>query len=206
MDRNKAFDDLVTLRKSLAETYSDAEKIYNMNRNLQEAEKLLRRAVKLDPKNTEYLMRLGLMFQSSNRLQDALQMFQKVTETDPNNTISHMNTGTILVQLNKFSDAEEVFQKTIKLDPNFFGGYRELAQLYLKTETKLPEALKLAKTAVELEESAANYFILSWAYDRNGDVANALSALKRATELDPANMKYRQTFELIQKRGSSGDS
>lgn len=206
MDRNKAFDDLVTIRKSLAETYSDAEYIYYKKGYLQEAEKLLQRAVKLDPNNTEYLMRLGFLYQSSNRLQDALQTYQKANQIDPDNTISHMNTGTILVQLKQFADAEKVFQKIITSDPNFFGGYRELAQLYLKTGTKLPEALKLAKTAVELEETAPNYFILSWAYDRNGDVANALSALKRATELDPANQKYRQMYELIQKRDSSGDS
>jgi len=111
-----------------------------------------------------------------------------------------------LVQLNQFTDAEKVFQKIIASDPNFFGGYRELAQLYLRTETKLPEALKLAKTAVELEETAPNYFILSWAYDRNGDVANSLLALKRAAELDPDNLKYRQMYEQIQKRDSRGDS
>jgi tetratricopeptide (TPR) repeat protein len=206
MDRNKAFDDLVTVRKNLAETYSDAESIYHKEGFLKEAEKLLQRAVKLDPNSTEYLMRLGFLYQSNNRLEDALQVYKKASDIDPDNTISQMNTGTILVQLNQFADAEKVFQKIIASNPNFFGGYRELAQLYLKTGTKLPEALKLAKTAVELEETAPNYFILSWAYDKNGDIANALSALKKATELDPANLTYRQMYELIQKRNSRGDS
>ncbi len=206
MDRNKAFDDLVTIRKSLAETYSDAEYIYRKEGYLKETEKLLQRAIKLDPYSTEYLMRLGLLYQRSNRLQDALQVYQKANEIEPDNTISHMNTGTILVQLKQFPEAEKVFQKIIASDPNFFGGYRELAQLYLKTGTKLPDALKLAKTAIELEETAPNYFILSWAYDKNGDVANARSALKRAIELDPTNQKYRQMYELIQKRDSRGDS
>jgi superkiller protein 3 len=205
MDRNKAFDDLVTIRKSLAETYSDAEIIYYNKGNLQEAEKLLRRAVTLDPNNTEYLMKLGLLFQSSNRLQDALQMYEKAGEIEPDNIISHLNTGVVLVQLKQFADAEKVFQKVITLAPEFSGGYREFAYLYLKTGTKLPEAMKLAKTAVELEETAANYFILSWAYDKNGDVANAISALKRATELEPGNPKYQRMYEQIQKRNSRGD-
>ncbi len=66
--------------------------------------------------------------------------------------------------------------------------------------------MKLAKMAVALEEIAVNYFILSWAYDRNGDVAGARSALKRATELEPGNLEYRRMYELIQKRDSRSDS
>jgi tetratricopeptide (TPR) repeat protein len=206
MDRNKAFDDLVTIRKSLAETYSDAEYIYTKNGYLQQAEKLLQRAITLDPNNTEYLMKLGSLFQSGNRLQDALRIYGKVNQIEPDNIVSRLNTGVISMQLKHFSNAEKAFKKVITLAPKFSDGYRELAQLYLKTETKLPEALRLAKTAVKLGETAPNYFILSWAYDKNGDVANALLALKRAAELDPDNLKYRQMYEQIQKRGSSGDS
>ena len=206
MDRNKAFDDLVTIRKSLAETYSDAEKIYTRKGNVQEAEKFLRRAITLDSNNTEYLMKLGLLYQSNNLLQDALEMYVKVREIEPDHIASHMNTGVISVQLNQFANAEKVFQKVITIAPKFTGGYRELAHLYLRTGTKFPEALKLAKTAIELEETAAHYFILSWAYDKNGDVPNAISALKRAVELEPENPTYRRTYEQIQKRNSRSDS
>jgi superkiller protein 3 len=206
MDRNKAFDDIVTIRKMLAETYNDAEQIYEKHGNHQEAEKLLTRAIILDPNNTKYLMKLGSLFQSGSRLPDALKIYEKIAEIDPNNMISHLNIGVISMQLKQFDTAEKVFKKVITLAPKFSGGYRELAQLYLKTGTKYPEALKLSQTAAELEETAANYFILSWAYDRNGDVSNAISALKRAVELEPENLKYRRMYEQIQKRNSSGDS
>ena len=66
--------------------------------------------------------------------------------------------------------------------------------------------MKLAEKAVALEEIAANYFILSWAYDRNGNVDGARLALKRATELDPDNLEYKRMYELIQKRNARGDS
>ncbi len=200
MDRNKAFDDLVTIRKGLAETYRDAEQLYWKKGNLQKAEELLERAVTLDPKNTEYLMKLGELFQNRNRLPDALQMYEKVREMEPDNMINHMNIGVLSMQLKQFAIAEKAFQTAITLAPKFSGGYRELAQLYLKTGRKFPEAMKLAKKAAALEEIAANYFILSWAYDKNGDVAGARSALKRATELDPGNLEYQRMYELIQKR------
>jgi len=206
MDRNKAFDDVVLIRKMLAETYSDAEHIYYEKGNFQEAEKLLQRAITLDPNNTEYLMKLGSLFQSSNRLPDALRIYGKVSQIEPDNIVSRLNTGVISMQLKQFNNAEKVFKKVITLAPKFPGGYRELAHLYLITGTNLSEAMKLAKTAVVLEETADNYFILSWAYDKNGDVANAVSALKRAAELEPGNLQYQRMYEQIQKRDSRGDS
>jgi tetratricopeptide (TPR) repeat protein len=190
----------------LAEIYNDAEHIYYEKGNLQEAEKLLQRAVTLDPNNTEYLMKLGSLFQSSSRLPDALQIYGKVSQIEPDNIISRWNTGVILMQLKQFNNAENIFKKVITLNPKFSGGYRELAHLHLITGTNLSEAMKLAKKAVALEEIADNYFILSWAYDKNGDVASAVSALKRASELDPGNIQYQRMYEQIQKRNSRGDS
>jgi tetratricopeptide (TPR) repeat protein len=206
MDRNKAFDDILTIRKTLAETYGDVEQVYRKEGNLQEAEILLERALILDPDNTGCLMKLGSIFQSSNRLPDALRIYEKIVEIEPDNVLSHLNIGVILVQLKRFADAERVFKKVIDLSPEYSGGYRELAHLYLITGTKFPEAVELAKKAVALEEIAANYFILSWACDRNGDVAGARSAMKRATELEPGNLQYRRMYELIQKRDSRDDS
>lgn len=206
MDRNRAFDDIVTIKKMLAETYNDAKQIYEKHGNHQEAENLLTRAIILDPNNTKYLMKLGSLFQSGGRLPDALKTYEKIAEIEPNNIISHINIGVISVQLKQFDTAEKVFKKVIALSPGFSAGYRELAQLYLKTGTKYPEALRLSQTAVELEETAANYFTLSWAYDRNGDIANAITALKRAVELEPENPKYRQMYEQIQKRSPGGGS
>ncbi|MHC4085296.1 MAG: tetratricopeptide repeat protein [Planctomycetota bacterium] len=206
MDRNKAFDDVVLMRKMLAEIYSDAENIYYEKGNLQEAEKLLQRAVTLDPNNTEYQLKLGSLFQGSDRFSDALQIYGKVSQIEPGNIISRWNTGVILMQLKQFNNAENVFKKVITLDPKFSGGYRELAHLYLITGTDLSEAMKLAKKAVAMEEIADNYFILGWAYDKNGNVAGAVSALKRAAELDPGNIQYQRMYEQIQKRNSRDDS
>ncbi|MHC4557235.1 MAG: tetratricopeptide repeat protein [Planctomycetota bacterium] len=206
MDRNKALDNPVTIKKDLAETYSNAGQLYRKKGDLQKAEELLVRAITLSPQNTEYLMKLASLFQRRNRLPDALQMYEKVRKMDPDNMINHMNIGVLSMQLKKFTDAEKAFQTAITLAPGFSSGYRELAQLYLKTGTRFSEAMKLAEKAVALEEIAANYFILSWAYDRNGDVTGARLALKRATELDPDNLEYQRMYKLIQKRNSRGDS
>jgi len=70
----------------------------------------------------------------------------------------------------------------------------------LKTGEKLPQARQLAEKAVALDAIATNYFVLSWACDTNGDIANALPAIKRALELDPGNQQYLRLYKQIQQR------
>jgi cytochrome c-type biogenesis protein CcmH/NrfG len=74
--------------------------------------------------------------------------------------------------------------------------------LYLRRRLKLPEARQLAEKAVALEPTALNYFVLSRAYDQNGDPGRAVSALQKAVELEPANSSYRQTYERLRARES----
>jgi tetratricopeptide (TPR) repeat protein len=154
----------------------------------------------LDPNNTVYLMELASLYQTSKRFSDALATHKRISEIEPNNPVCHLNIGIFSARLKQFADAEAAFAKVITLAPQSAAGYRSLAQLYLKTGTKLVRARELAEKAVSLERTAANYFVLSCACDRNADTANALSAIKKALELDPDNPLYQRLYELIQKR------
>ena len=199
-DRNDAFDDLVNMRKNAAQTYMHAEQMYRTKADFQTAEKLLKRATALDPENLTCLMRLAALYHSSNRMQEALALYNKAVEIEPKDPSCHWNIGIISVRLKHVAEAEEAFSRVIELAPQQAPGYRSLAQLYLEHNKKFPEARKLAEKAVELEMSASNYFVLAWARDKNGDKSGALSAIKRAVELDPNNPRYRRVYELLQKR------
>jgi len=201
-DRNDAYNDLIDMRQGAAETYMHAAKMYQGRGDSQKCEELLQRATALDPNNTMYLMELASLYGASNRLSNALAMHKKISELEPNNPVCYLNIGVFSARLKQFVDAEPAFTKVIVLAPESSIGYRFLAQLYLETGTKLPQARDLAQKAVALEPIAANYFVLSWACDTNSDIDSALSAIKKALELDPVNPRYRQMYELIQKRSS----
>lgn len=164
------------------------------------AEQLLKRAATLDPTNTACLMTLASLHRVNKQIAEALQIYKRISEIEPKNPTSYLNIGVFSAQLKRFADAEEAFHKAIRLAPESSSAYRELAQLYLKMSTKFLEAKLLAEKAVALEPIAANYFVLSWACDKNEDTANALSAMKRAIELDPGNPRYKRMYELIQNR------
>ena len=199
-DRNNAFDDLIKMRQGAAETFMRAGQIYGTRKDVKKVEQLLNRAVALDPNNTECLNRLAYLHVTTNRIPEALRLYRKIGEMDPKDSFCHLNIGLLSARMKQFADAEKAFLKVIELAPNVSNGYRELAQLYLTTGSKRPQARTLAEKAVALEPVAVNYFVLSWACDVNGDSESGLTAITRAVQLDPNNMRYKKVYEHIKNK------
>jgi tetratricopeptide (TPR) repeat protein len=131
---------------------------------------------------------------------DALKLYEKISEIYPQNLLCYLNIGILYTRLQKIDYAEKAFLKAIEVSPTNSIGYRELAQLYLRAETKLTEARELAEKAVALEAIAINYFVLSWASDKNGDLLNGLKAIEKALKLEPDNPRYKKVYEYIKKK------
>jgi Flp pilus assembly protein TadD len=191
---------LTALRRGIAKTYLEAERIYRMSGDAKRVEELLIRASQLEPTNTKCMERLASLYRSTNRVPAALSQFEKMRSIQPNNPFCYLNIGILSTQLNRFGDAEKAFLKAIELAPKRSVGYRYLARLYLRANSRLAEAKKLAEKATVLETTAENYFILSWACDMNGDSASALAAIEKAMRLEPNNLRYRNAYERLKGR------
>jgi superkiller protein 3 len=199
-DRNKSVVDLIDMQKGAAETYLIAGQTYQAGGNFQKAEELLKRATILDPNNTLCLGKLASLYITIDRITDAIPLYSKISEIDPNDPICHLNIGMLSIRLKQLGNAEKAFQKAIEVAPKSSGGYRELAQLYLRAGTGYSQARALAEKAVTVEPTALNYFVLSWALDMNGETENALEAIEKAIQLEPTNTKYRNVYEHIKSK------
>jgi len=191
------FADLASLKRGVARTYLEAERLYRAKGDIQETERLLLRASELEPANTQCRERLASLYYMYSRFPEALYQFEKISQIDPNDPFCYLNIGQVSSRLKLMDKAEKAYRKVIELSPQQSAGYRELARLYLRTNKKLPEARKLAEKAVTLEKLAENYYVFAWAAGVNGDSASALQAIGQAMELEPANLKYRQIYERI---------
>ncbi len=199
-NQNEAADDLIDMQKGAAETYLLAGQMYQAGGNIQKAEELYKKAATLNPENIQCLEKLASLYIARNRITDAIPLYERISELDPNDPICHLNIGKLSMRLKKLENAEKAFRKAIEVAPDSSGGYRELAQLYLRAGRGYPEARELAEKAIALEPSALNYFVLCWALDMNGDSENAIKAIERAMQLEPANMRYRNVYEHIKSR------
>jgi tetratricopeptide (TPR) repeat protein len=207
-DRNDAYNDLINVKNGAVKTYIAAAQIYaeqarqssDRQKKLQEAEGLFKKAATIDPNSTEPLMQLAQLYRATARVSEALEMYKKIAVIEPKNPVSFLNMGLLYGQTKQITEAQDCFVKVIKLAPESSDGFRELAQLYLRGGMRLQDARKLAEKAVELEPIAINYMVLSRACDKNGDIAGAISAIKKAVDLEPNIQLYRQIYEALQKR------
>jgi tetratricopeptide (TPR) repeat protein len=193
-------DDLETVRRRVFEVHLGAGRAYHDAGKLPAAEEHWRRAAALAPKDTACRLELAGLYQRAGRDEEALQIYEQLRELDPASADYQLNAGVAAARLRRFETAEAAFRKAVALGPRQADAYRALATLYLKTMRNLGEARKLAETAVELQPSAANYFLLSEACDKNGDREKALATLERATRLDPGNPRYQRMYDLLKQR------
>ncbi len=198
-DTRSQYDDLDRMRHKLAVTCTDAGRLYRRHGYLWKAEKLWQRAATLDGGNVECRKLLAVLYEQGKRSKEAVGMYRQLIEIEPEDQGYHQKVGLLSAGLKRFDDAEKAFKKMIELRPKQGEGYRMLAQLFLNLNRNLPEAKLHAATALRLEPIAPSYYVMAWAHAKNRQRTAALSAIRRAVQLEPGSAKYRQMYESIQK-------
>jgi tetratricopeptide (TPR) repeat protein len=92
---------------------------------------------------------------------------------------------------------EQAFLTATSLAPEDPDLKREFARLYSGSGFKLDKACQLAEEAIRLDTSAKNYYTYGIALRKTGAVSKAVSALEKASELEPNNREYRRAYHEI---------
>ncbi|MBN2474499.1 MAG: tetratricopeptide repeat protein [Pirellulales bacterium] len=195
-----AFDDLLALRITVAQGYTDAGRVCRRHNLLWRAEKHWKRAAELDVKNIGCRQELAALCLANRREPEALSIYEQLAQLEPNNPSHYLNAGICSARLRQDATAEKAFARSIELAPHSALAHGGLAQVYLRANRNLAEARALAQKAVELEPIAPNYMLLAQACDKTGDLRTALSAMEKAVELEPGNPHYKRIVETIRRR------
>ncbi len=195
-DSIRGHDDFAGMWKTTAETYLAAEALYRRAGDLRRAEVALRRAEAIDPDNPRLLTRRAQDLLGQGRPAEALAVHEKIAATNPDDIVNLFNMAGIYIEIKQYDKAQTALQSALARSPGFDGAYRELARLFLMQGRENAAARDLAAQAVKLAPTAANYYVYSWACDKNGDHKGAVAALKRSSELEPENPMYRDKYRL----------
>lgn len=153
--------------------------------NLEDAERLLKQALKMAPKNTEIFRLLGVNCAFKKDLQEALIMFDRSIKLAPDNWLSHSNRGNILKDLNRLNDALKSYERAIALRPDYAEAYNNKGNaLYELGEFR--HSIDAYDKAISLRPNYADAFHgRGNALKRLGNPEEALKSYELAVKSDP---------------------
>ena len=199
-DRSAREDTLTGLplvRETVARTLFGAGQIYRAHEQTVKAAELFRKAALLDGNNAVYRAVLEAYYVQHQALPEGVAAFEQLVSQQPSNHLNYLFLGRLHGRLQQLEPAEQAYRKVQELAPRWPEGYRALAELYVRAERKPAEARALARQAVELEPSAAHYYLLAVACAKNGDRPGALAAAKQAAARSPGEKRYQDLIKQL---------
>ncbi|OGS22335.1 MAG: hypothetical protein A2314_08755 [Elusimicrobia bacterium RIFOXYB2_FULL_50_12] len=159
-------------------------------------------------KNVSVLTRLSYYYSMLKNNDKALACLEKVVELEPDNAQANYLLGLANYDLKKYRDAEKNFMRALELKPVFEEVYFNLGILYERWK-KFPRAIEYFNKAIALNPknaTALNYLGYSYA-DRNMNLEEADSLIRRALELDPENGAFIDSLGwLLYRKGRYEES
>jgi len=191
-------DNLHAMRKEVSLTYTNIGEVYRLEGNVIEAERILRKASVLNPKNVLCCAKLAQVYRAAERYEDLLRVYRQLTELEPKKAIHYFNLGNTCCMLREYGDAQQAYERVIEIEPERPDGYRALAQVCIFLDRNPKKALLFAEKAVRLSPTGRNYYHLALANEMNRNITGALLALRRAIRLEPANRQYSKRLQMLE--------
>lgn len=158
---------------------------YIQKGNLDDAERLLKQALKMAPKNSEIFRLLGVNFAFKKNLQEALTTIDRSIKLAPDNWLSHSNRGNILKDLNRLNDALKSYDRAITLRPDYAEAHNNRGNV-LYDLGQFDQSIESYNRAIFLQPNYADAFHGKGnALKRLGNPEEALKSYELAIKSDP---------------------
>jgi tetratricopeptide (TPR) repeat protein len=190
------------------DTYSSLwlARLYRFENKHDDAEKVLRGVLRLDPENGTALEQLSQLLIDEGRSNDAIVLLSHAAGDSSSPDIYGL-LGDAYSQQKDYNKAEDAYRKAVDQDPDDPGHHRGLAQALL-SQGKYAEAVDQYKKLSELEPGTSeNYLRMSQLYRRLGQFEQAESSLLKAKQLAPGSLEvlYNEAL-LYEDQGRYGDA
>ena len=159
--------------------------------DLVKSEAALKRAIELDPARLQGYNLLGQLYARQHRLDEARTRFQDVQRRNPKSVSAGTMVGMLLESQGHATEAEKEYEKVLAIDPHAGVAANNLAWLYVTGQSRLDEALQLAKTAQQAmpDEPSIND-TLGWIYVKKNMGSMAITPLQSSVQKSPAEPVY----------------
>ena len=141
--------------------------------------KTLTQAYKRFAGNVEIAFFYGLALNDSKQYKKAARVFSKLLQERPDYVDARLHYAYALESLKKYKDMETQIRLILDKQPQHAAALNLLAYSLAERETRLDEALELAKRAVAVAPQDISFQdTLGWVYLKQGDLAQAAALLE----------------------------
>lgn len=177
-----------------------------MNRP-KEAYETMIEVLKINPKNIDALTACGGLMEAAGQREEAIKYYKMALALEPESKFLRMALANNLAAIGRLEEAIEVYKKLIEDYPQdqAFYQYAGIAYSYLGD---FSQAIFYLRQAVAIKPTPVGYFNLAVAYEKSGDLKNAIKYFENYLEIagndDPRSISQAKA-ELEKLRKQVGD-
>lgn len=176
------------------EIYKNVSLLYQQQGKIDEAKKVIKEAVKLNPDDTNLMLTEANLYLETKDMATYKTLVTEILTKNPANAELLYNLGVIAYNNKQNGEAEGFYKKAIEIDSKYGNAYLNLAILKLEAEKEvITQMNKLGNSPAEQQK----YDVLK--SKRNGIFTDALPYLEKSVELDPSNKDAEKTLMSVYK-------
>lgn len=172
---------------------------YLKRKELDKARVLLEELLQEEPKHTDALYNLGMVYTELGNPQKAIKTLLELVELGNDSSNVYVALGYAYSRMGNQNKAKELFLSALELEPDNPYALRNLGGLYGK-EADYDRAIKHLEKAFELNPGDANTaYGLGMCYFSSGDIANADFFLRKTMEVVPSGPLSEMAKDLLRE-------
>lgn len=136
MENDKMDQAVASFQRSIAINQSHFDALMQLGyiwekKDVKMSVEYFRSANRANPRSTEALYNLGLIYQENGQPEKAIQSYESIIKIEPDNKLAYYNIGYVnLVYLNKYSEGVSSFTKALALDSNYIDAWYNRGYCY----------------------------------------------------------------------------
>jgi len=182
--------------------------VYTQMGEVEIAERYLRRAMELNPKQSAHYLQLGLIRFRQKQWRPALELFQEALTLGPGSTAAAIwrSIGDVQVELFDRDAALQAYETSLRLQPQDAATRLALGRFYLYRSDS-HRSIEHLQAALEIDPAQrAAYSVLGRAYRQSGDLSQAIAVLRKAVDTDSTDQDSRYALgQALLAAGREGE-
>lgn len=171
--------------------------IANERGNINEAIKLMKKAVGNAPENPKFLDNLGQLYRKNGHVEEAIKAYRRALSADPSFADTHNNLGNALIEMSQYEAAIGHYQKALESEANNPRITYNLATTLLKQES-IKDAVKKFRQVLQLVPDFTDAHVnLGQCLIKQGNIDDSITHIQRALELDPNHAAAHNNLGVI---------